>query len=155
MFNPQKLLWPESKFQIFIPEVHGGYEWPDLVWWLRYSRPGNPGRFLTNISASTSTPKLLLSPRPNLTPFLSRETASATKLQLHYLQSCIDRFIWSNCTFILATYSVLRNKKFSSFHFVAKSNQEKPAGQFCTVHWWARSKSRVGLRFIILLITVK
>ena len=151
MFNPQKLLWPESKFQIFIPEVHGGYEWPDLVWWLRYSRPGNPGRFLTNISASTSTPKLLLSPRPNLTPFLSRETASATKLQLHYLQSCIDQFIWSNCTFILATSSVLRNKHiphfiFMPWSFYQKSNHEKtPLDNSVR----ARSKSRVGLRFII------
>ena len=125
MFNPQKLLWPESKFQIFIPEVHG-YGWPDLVWWIRFPRQGNPERLLTYILASTSTPKLLLSPRPNLTPFLSRETASATKLQLHYLQSCIDQFIWSNCTFILATYSVLRNKKYSSFHFcVAKFYQKK------------------------------
>ena len=76
--------------------------------------------FITYISASTSTPKLLLSPRPNLTPFLSRETASATKLQLHYLQSCIDQIIWSNCTFILATYSVLRNKKIFLISFLRR-----------------------------------
>merc|ERR1712136_542180 len=72
---------------------------------------------------STSTLKLPLSPRPNLMPFPSRETASATKFQLHYLQSCIDQFIWSYCTFILATYSVLRNKNIP--HFKKKKKKKK------------------------------
>ena len=50
---------------------------------------------ITHISASTSTLKLPLSPRPNLMPFPSRETASATKLLVKNLQSyIIDQYIF-------------------------------------------------------------
>ena len=50
---------------------------------------------ITHISASTSTLKSPLSPRPNLMPFPSRETASATKLLVKNLQSyIIDQYIF-------------------------------------------------------------
>ena len=62
MFNPQKLLWPESKFcQQY------------------YSMSPHHVTNLTFILASTSMPKLPLSPRPNLMLFLSKETANAIK----------------------------------------------------------------------------
>merc|ERR1711915_976022 len=90
VFNPQKLLWPET---------------------------------------STSTLKLPLSPRPNLMPFPSRETASATKYfitQLLYcdillqydIKSYIDRYTGlvfrSYCTFILATFCFEKLKQTST-----------------------------------------
>merc|ERR1712168_1493642 len=72
---------------------------------------------------STSTLKLLLSPRPNLMPFPSRETASATKsilsttLPVNIQSTFCQHFDGElnhtfNCTFILATNFVLRLNTF-------------------------------------------
>ena len=74
---------------------------------------------LQNILASTSTLKSPLSPRPNLMPFPSRETASATKCHqqlwchqlwpspktnhTHFSHLAGNAFWLLNCTFILAT----------------------------------------------------
>ena len=82
VFNPQKSLWPESKYFNFCYQCN--LLSPESV------------TKLISISASTSTLKSPLSPRPNLMPFPSRETASATKchqfwchqLWCHHLQSC-------------------------------------------------------------------
>ena len=49
---------------------------------------GAKGHFNRYILASTSTLKSPLSPRPSLTPSLSRETASAIKLLM--LTNCYD-----------------------------------------------------------------
>ena len=82
MFNPQKSLWPESKYSNLYQQCN--ILSPESVTKLIF------------ILASTSTLKLPLSPRPNLMPFPSRETASATKChQLwchqvwrHHIESC-------------------------------------------------------------------
>ena len=98
-----------------------------------FSINGNPNQKCGSLTlyflASTSTPKLPLSPRPNLMPFPSRETASATKhfiTQLLYcdillqydIKSYIDRYTGlvfrSYCTFILATFCFEKLKQTST-----------------------------------------
>ena len=87
VFNPQKSSWPESKCNTFVAvsslALHQNF--------MKY--------FF--ILASTFTPKLPLSPRPNLTLFPSRETASATKSMAHRLT---QSYSYSTiCTFISGT----------------------------------------------------
>ena len=108
MFNPQKLLWPESKFYFLSP-----FSWlsttivnkltkhfisisESMGWTVQRPYPRIlEGTFLqtriTHISASTSTLKSPLSPRPNLMPSLSRETANATKY-LVLMNQCFNDF---------------------------------------------------------------
>ena len=121
MFNPQKSLWPESKFY-FCHSFCG-----------RHQRV-SPNLYF--ILASTSTLKLPLSPRPNLIPFPSRETASATKCHQHFW--CLQ--LWPSpkinhtllshlagyafwllyCTFILATNCFKKLKRNSNLRFYCK-----------------------------------
>ena len=62
-----------------------------------------------NILASTSTLKLLLSPRPNLMPSLSRETASATKF--HQKFWCDQLWPSSKTNHALSTVESRRSKR--------------------------------------------
>ena len=118
----------------------------------RYDRRVSIRTFVNNVSfchqkvspnlffilASTSTLKLPLSPRPNLMPFPSRETASATKChqqlwchQLwpspktnHTLLSHLAGYaFWLlYCTFILATncFKKLKQNSKNNFHLTSR-----------------------------------
>ena len=120
------------------------------------------------ILASTSTLKLPLSPRPNLMPFPSRETASATKchqqLWCHQLWPSPKRnhtllshlagyaFWLLYCTFILATNCFKKLKQNFKLFFYLKTGWTKTRGWLSAN--WGRAKVDVPKVKVLRLLRV-